>query len=189
MIGGGADECFLPSPLSRRLSPYPPPRAIAEGRPIPTELRRDEAALREEIALEDAATRGGAGPASGGRGASRDDEYGRAGEADPKLMLTTSRDPSSRLTAFCKELKLIFPNAQRINRGNQVTSALVEACRTADFTDLVIVHEHRGEPDGEGGAGGGGAAGPPPARHTSRLCLMLLCFAPDPPPLPSPVQA
>lgn len=38
------------------------------------------------------------------------------------MLVTTSRDPSSRLTAFAKELKLIFPNAQRINRGGQARS-------------------------------------------------------------------
>lgn len=30
----------------------------------------------------------------------------------------------------------------------QVISELVETCRNHDFTDIVIVHEHRGEPDG-----------------------------------------
>ena len=49
-----------------------------------------------------------------------DDEYAHAGERDPKILITTSRDPSSRLTQFAKELKLVFPNAQRINRGGQV---------------------------------------------------------------------
>jgi hypothetical protein len=55
-----------------------------------------------------------------------DDEYAHAGERDPKILITTSRDPSSRLTQFAKELKLVFPNAQRINRGNQVSR-----CRAA----------------------------------------------------------
>ena len=49
-----------------------------------------------------------------------DDEYAHAGERDPKVLITTSRDPSSRLTQFAKELKLVVPNAQRINRGGQV---------------------------------------------------------------------
>ena len=31
-----------------------------------------------------------------------DDEYAHAGEIDPKLLITTSRDPSSRLTQFSK---------------------------------------------------------------------------------------
>lgn len=47
-----------------------------------------------------------------------------------------------------QELKIVFPNAQRINRGGQVISQIVEACRSNDFTDIVMVHEHRGEPDG-----------------------------------------
>ena len=42
----------------------------------------------------------------------------------------------------------MMPTAQRINRGAQVLPDLVELCRSNDFTDLVMVHEHRGEPDG-----------------------------------------
>ncbi len=30
----------------------------------------------------------------------------------------------------------------------QIISELVNTCRNHDFTDIVIVHEHRGEPDG-----------------------------------------
>lgn len=48
---------------------------------------------------------------------------------------------------FAKELKLIFPNSQRINRGNYQTKQLIEACRANECTDLVIVHETRGQPD------------------------------------------
>ena len=46
-----------------------------------------------------------------------DDEYATAGIEDPKVCVTTSRDPSSRLKMFIKEIKLIIPNSQRINRG------------------------------------------------------------------------
>ncbi|CAG8470964.1 9641_t:CDS:2 [Ambispora gerdemannii] len=77
-----------------------------------------------------------------------DDEYARAGEHDPKVLITTSRDPSSRLQQFAKEMRLIFPNSQRINRGNYVIKEIVDACRANDVTDLIILHEHRGEPDG-----------------------------------------
>lgn len=31
-----------------------------------------------------------------------DDEYARAGVFDPKILITTSRDPSSRLQQFSK---------------------------------------------------------------------------------------
>lgn len=77
-----------------------------------------------------------------------DDEYARAGVQDPRILITTSRDPSSRLTQFVKELRLIFPNSQRLNRGNAVVKELMDAARANDFSDVIIVHEHRGEPDG-----------------------------------------
>ena len=84
---------------------------------------------------------------------------------DPRVVVTTARDPSSRLKAFSKEIKLLFPNAQRLNRGNHVLGELVEICRkwemvsrecvsshirgtgANDVTDLVLLHETRGEPD------------------------------------------
>ena len=75
-----------------------------------------------------------------------DDEYVWAGVEDPKIMITTSHGPSSRLKQFAKELKLMFPNSQRLNRGNYVINQLVSACKANDVTDLIIVHEHRGEP-------------------------------------------
>lgn len=114
--------------------------ALEEGKPIPTELRQEEAALRNELDLEDDQTADLANH--------MDDEYAHATERDPKILLTTSRDPSSRLSQFVKELKIVFPNAQRINRGGQVIKEIVEACRANDFTDIVMIHEHRGEPDG-----------------------------------------
>lgn len=30
----------------------------------------------------------------------------------------------------------------------QIISEIVESCRSHDFTDIIMVHEHRGEPDG-----------------------------------------
>ena len=45
-------------------------------------------------------------------------------------------------------MRLLFPNSQRINRGNYEMKQLVDACRSNDVTDLIIVHEHRGVPDG-----------------------------------------
>lgn len=43
-------------------------------------------------------------------------------------------------------MRLVFPNSQRINRGSYVVKDLVDACRANDVTDLIILHEHRGEP-------------------------------------------
>nr|XP_022909644.1 U3 small nucleolar ribonucleoprotein protein IMP4 [Onthophagus taurus] len=89
------------------------------------------------------------GGESGGTFAnSQDDEYRYAGVEDPKIVITTSRDPSSRLKQFVKEVRLIFPNAQRMNRGNYEMKQLISACRANDVTDFIVVHEHRGVPDG-----------------------------------------
>lgn len=71
-----------------------------------------------------------------------DDEYSTRRE--PKILLTTSRNPSSKLIQFTKEIKLILPESQRINRGNYVLKELVDACLKNDATDLIILHEHRG---------------------------------------------
>ena len=35
-----------------------------------------------------------------------------------------------------------------MNRGGHVIEELVRICRSNEITDLVVVHEHRGEPDG-----------------------------------------
>jgi len=114
--------------------------AIAEGKALPTELREEEGKLRTQLEYDDANTEK--------QNTHIDDEYARAGIEDPRVLVTTSRSPSGRLMQFAKELKLVFPNAERMNRGNTVLSELVNACRAQDVTDLVIVHEHRGEPDG-----------------------------------------
>ncbi len=42
----------------------------------------------------------------------------------------------------------MFPNSQRINRGNHIISEIITASKSNDVTDLIIVHEHRGVPDG-----------------------------------------
>ena len=49
---------------------------------------------------------------------------------------------------FSKEVKLCIPNAQAINRGNHRIDELIEACKKADFTDVVVLSETRGQPDG-----------------------------------------
>ena len=62
-------------------------------------------------------------------------------------MLTTSHSPSQPLKIFAKEMKLILPNSNRINRGNVEVPALIAECRKNNFTDLIILHETRGKPD------------------------------------------
>ena len=66
----------------------------------------------------------------------------------PKVLITTSRDPTNRLLRFSKELKWTIPNSKRINRGNLVLKELSKLCKEHKITDLIIVFEHRGTPDG-----------------------------------------
>ena len=113
---------------------------LREGKQIPTELRGEEAALREQLKFDDD---GNIKPRS-----HVDDEYNSAGVHDPRICVTTSRDPSSRLKQFAKELRLVFPNSIKINRGSYKIKDLVHVCRENNVTDLVMRQEHRGEPDG-----------------------------------------
>jgi len=118
--------------------------ALAQGKPLPTELRGADSnfdALRGQVDAEDART-------SAHVRSRVDDEYADAGVLEPRVCVTTSRDPSSRLKQFAKEVKLLVPNSIRINRGNNRVDELMESCRQSDFSDVVIVQETRGEPDG-----------------------------------------
>jgi U3 small nucleolar ribonucleoprotein protein IMP4 len=62
------------------------------------------------------------------------------------VVVTTSRDPSSRLSTFSKEIRLLFPTATRINRGKMIINDLVRASESAGQTDLITLHEKRGTP-------------------------------------------
>ncbi|CAG9535224.1 unnamed protein product [Cercopithifilaria johnstoni] len=108
---------------------------VNENRPIPTHLRKDAIDLQQNAEW-------------GGGVSIIDDEYRYAGAADPKVVLTTSREPSSRLKIFLKEMRLMFPNAQRINRGHYDIKKLIQACKANDITDFILLHETRGNPDG-----------------------------------------
>ncbi|KAI8458984.1 anticodon-binding protein [Phakopsora pachyrhizi] len=111
---------------------------ISKGKPIPTELKNDLDQLRDSLGKDV----GESEPLN-----HIDDEYDRAGIDDPKILITTSRNPSSKLLQFSKELRLVFPNAHRVNRGTYVMGEIATACRSNSITDLIIVHEHRGIPD------------------------------------------
>ncbi|NWW41880.1 IMP4 protein, partial [Panurus biarmicus] len=109
-------------------------RALDENRLLPTELRHEALALQKELEFDF--------QAPGETGDSHDDEYRWAGLEPPKVMVTTSRDPSSRLRLFAKV------GVARFGRGRAELGALVAACRAAGVTDLLLLHETRGRPDG-----------------------------------------
>ncbi|KAI6042098.1 Brix-domain-containing protein [Pisolithus marmoratus] len=121
--------------------------ALASGKQLPTELKNDSKALGKDLAFDEAQQAKLTATYEQSRRLISTMNTPVQGTYDPKLVITTSRDPSSKLLQFAKEMRLVFPNSHRINRGNYVVKELAEACRANDVTDLVILHEHRGIPD------------------------------------------
>ena len=114
--------------------------AIEQEKPIPSELKKDSEELLKELEYEDDNT---ILPYN-----TVDDEYSGNKYQEPKILLTTSRTPSQRLMQFLKEMRIVFPNSVRVNRGHTVIKDLVKICQDNEFSDLVILHENRGVPDG-----------------------------------------
>ena len=110
--------------------------ALDEGKSIPTEIVAEARELQHELENDLSLDK-----------KSVDDEYALLGLREPKVCVTTSRDPSSRLKQFAKEIKICVPNSQTVNRGNTRVDELVDACRKSDFTDIIVLNETRGMPD------------------------------------------
>ncbi|KAH3681895.1 hypothetical protein WICPIJ_007142 [Wickerhamomyces pijperi] len=109
-------------------------QSLASGKALPKEISEDSQLQKDYIYDESIQE-------------SIDDEYSAlSGLQDAKILITTSRDPSTRLLQFCKEVKLLFPNSIRLNRGNYIMPNLVSAAQSSNTTDLVLLHEHRGVP-------------------------------------------
>ncbi|GFE52612.1 Brix domain containing protein [Babesia ovis] len=113
--------------------------ALKSNKPIPTELRNLSGEVHDSLDLLDTQHRE--------EHTHADDEYAFVGIKTPKVMVTTSRDPSSRLSQFAKEVRLIIPNSERMNRGSYILKDLVTFCKSKDVSDIVLLYEHRGEPN------------------------------------------
>ncbi|CAN3373986.1 hypothetical protein DIURU_001367 [Diutina rugosa] len=108
--------------------------ALASGKPLSKELAEDEQ-LRKDFVYDESEQ------------VQIDDEYAAlSGINDPKVIITTSRDPSTKLLQFAKEMRLMIPNSIKLNRGNYVIPDLVATCGRVQVNDLIVLHEHRGVP-------------------------------------------
>lgn len=108
--------------------------ALALGKPLSKELAEDEQ-LRKDYIYDESEQ------------VEIDDEYlALLGINDPKVIITTSRDPSVKLLQFAKEFRLMIPNSIKLNRGNYVILDLVATCNRVQVNDLMVLHEHRGVP-------------------------------------------
>ncbi|KAI6192756.1 Brix domain protein [Aphelenchoides besseyi] len=108
--------------------------ALDKNQSLPADLRKDAKRLAKESDW-------------GAPVDNIDDEYRFAGCQDPKVVITTSRDPSASLKRFAKEIKLTIPNAQAVNRGSHDVKSIIKACKASDVTDVVFLNETRGTPD------------------------------------------
>lgn len=115
--------------------------SLAQGKPLDRNIANDSA-LRKDFQYDESRP-----DLTAEEQLDIDDEYAAlSGLVEPRVLVTTSRDPSTRLASFSKEIRLLFPTAIRLNRGNLIVSDLVRSAESAGLTDIVMVHEHRGVP-------------------------------------------
>lgn len=115
--------------------------ALASGKPLDPTIANDKA-LRKDYQYDESAPE-----LTTNEQLDLDDEYAQlSGIVEPRVLVTTSRDPSSRLASFAKEIRLLLPTAVRLNRGKQILPDLVQSAKSAGLSDLILLHEHRGTP-------------------------------------------
>jgi U3 small nucleolar ribonucleoprotein protein IMP4 len=115
--------------------------SLATGKPLPNEVANDKA-LRVDYKYDETVA-----DRTAEDELALDDEYAHlSGVVDPRILITTSRSPSSRLSSFAKEIRLLLPTSTRLNRGNYILPDLVQAAKANAQTDIVLLHEHRGTP-------------------------------------------
>ena len=116
-------------------------RSLAAGKPLAPSLAKDKE-LNENYKYDASQTN-----STLQESLDLDDEYSYlSGLADPHVLVTTSRSPSTRLSAFAKEIRLLLPTAIRLNRGNLVLPTLITSANSSGISNLILLHEHRGTP-------------------------------------------
>jgi U3 small nucleolar ribonucleoprotein protein IMP4 len=104
--------------------------SLASGRPLDPEISNDKS-LRSDYKFDESRA-----DRTTEEELALDDEYAAlSGVRDPRVLISTSRDPSSRLQSFAKEIRLLLPTSIRLNRGNLVASLLAECIR--EYCDLI----------------------------------------------------
>ncbi|KXJ91067.1 anticodon-binding protein [Microdochium bolleyi] len=115
--------------------------SLASGRPLDPTIANDKD-LRKDYAYDESRA-----DRTAAEELDLDDEYSQlSGIVDPRVLVTTSRDPSTRLAAFAKEIRLLLPTGIRLNRGNLILPELTRSAQASGLSDIVLLHEHRGTP-------------------------------------------
>jgi len=69
-------------------------------------------------------------------------------ETTPKIFITTSDKPQKRVNQLCRELRKVIPNSFIKYRRGLALKKLIPSLVEKDFTDLLVINEDRGEPNG-----------------------------------------
>lgn len=121
-------------------------QSLDSGKPLDPSIANDRR-LREDFKYDESLPVGDPKAKGAAEEIDIDDEYAvTSGLVDPRPLVTTSRDPSSRLSTFAKEIRLLMPTSIRLNRGTLVLNDLVASASASALSDMVILHEHRGTP-------------------------------------------
>lgn len=71
-----------------------------------------------------------------------------SGEVEPKVLITTKKKSTSKLTEFCQEFIGVIPNVEYYDRQNFTVTEIIEFCKKREYTDLIIFSERNRKPDG-----------------------------------------
>jgi U3 small nucleolar ribonucleoprotein protein IMP4 len=116
-------------------------KSLATGKPLDPSIANDKT-LRKDYKYDESLD-----PESAEAQQIIDDEYSMlSGLSDPRPLITTSRSPSTRLSTFSKEIRLLLPTSIRLNRGNLILPNLLASAKAAALSDIILLHEHRGTP-------------------------------------------
>ncbi|KAK9880783.1 hypothetical protein WA026_013110 [Henosepilachna vigintioctopunctata] len=67
---------------------------------------------------------------------------------EPKVLITYSDNPMKKTRIFGRELTRIIPNSVSLYRNRSGVKKIVQSAIAKDFTDILVINEHRKEPDG-----------------------------------------
>jgi U3 small nucleolar ribonucleoprotein protein IMP4 len=107
--------------------------SLSSGKPLDPSIANDES-LRQDYKYDESRADRTVEEELG-----LDDEYAQlSGVVDPRILVTTSRDPSSRLGTFAKEIRLLLPTSIRLNRGNLILNNLVGSAKSSGLSDVIL---------------------------------------------------
>merc|ERR1712225_198486 len=111
--------------------------SLASGKPLDPSIANDKK-LREDYKYDESKA-----DLSANDALDLDDEYAQlSGIVDPRVLVTTSRDPSTRLSSFAKEIRLLLPTSIRLNRGNLILPNLISSAQASGLSDIVRILKH-----------------------------------------------